>query len=142
MSGFDPSVLERKDRDELSQIAESLGQKPPSRARKADIVDLILRLAGVPSDAVPANGAEPAKSEDEAGEVAAPAAEPPAAEAPEPAEDDQPAPAAAETRDRPDRGERNGRNDRQERNANGDRGPRADRADRADRKEREAARED
>ena len=44
MSGFDPSVLERKDRDELSQIAESLGQKPPSRARKADIVDLILRL--------------------------------------------------------------------------------------------------
>ena len=54
MSGFDPSVLERKDRDELSQIAESLGQKPPSRAAKADIVDLILRLAGV-SD-VPGRG--------------------------------------------------------------------------------------
>ena len=47
MSGFDPSVLERKDRDELSQIAESLGQKPPSRARKADIVDLILKVKAV-----------------------------------------------------------------------------------------------
>jgi transcription termination factor Rho len=56
MSGFDPSVLERKDRDELSQIAESLGQKPPSRARKADIVDLILRLAGVGADAGAGSG--------------------------------------------------------------------------------------
>ena len=67
MSGFDPSVLERKDRDELSQIAESLGQKPPSRARKADIVDLILRLAGVvrrprprATARPPADAAEPA----------------------------------------------------------------------------------
>jgi transcription termination factor Rho len=48
MSGFDRSLLERKERDELSQIAEQLGQKPPSRAKKADIIDLILRLAGVP----------------------------------------------------------------------------------------------
>ncbi len=50
MSGFDRSLLERKERDELSQIAEQLGQKPPSRAKKADIVELILRLAGVTVD--------------------------------------------------------------------------------------------
>ena len=50
MSDFERSLLERKDRDELSKIALSLGQKPPSRAKKADMVDLILRLAGVPVD--------------------------------------------------------------------------------------------
>ncbi len=43
------SALERKDRDELHTIAVALGGKPTSRARKADIVDLILELAGVPS---------------------------------------------------------------------------------------------
>ncbi|MEJ7583867.1 MAG: hypothetical protein WKF43_07210 [Acidimicrobiales bacterium] len=55
MSDFERSLLERKDRDELSKIAQSLGQKPPSRAKKADMVDLILTLAGVPvdGDAVP-----------------------------------------------------------------------------------------
>ncbi len=36
------SALERKDRDELVTIATTLGAKPPSRARKAEIVDLIL----------------------------------------------------------------------------------------------------
>ena len=36
------SALERKDRDQLTTIATSLGVKPPSRARKAEIVDLIL----------------------------------------------------------------------------------------------------
>ena len=41
------SALERKDRDELHTIAVALGGKPTSRARKADIVDLILELAGV-----------------------------------------------------------------------------------------------
>ena len=43
------SALERKDRDELHTIAVALGGKPTSRARKAEIVDLILELAGVPS---------------------------------------------------------------------------------------------
>src|SRR4051794_41881795 len=75
MSGFDPSVLERKDRDELSQIAESLGQKPPSRARKADIVDLILRLAGVGADAAAGSGNGAAVGEE-------PAVESPARPAP------------------------------------------------------------
>jgi transcription termination factor Rho len=45
------SALERKDRDELHTIAVALGGKPGSRARKADIVDLILELAGVTDDA-------------------------------------------------------------------------------------------
>ncbi len=44
---FDRSQLERKDREQLVVIATSLGKKPPSRARKAEIVDLILELAGV-----------------------------------------------------------------------------------------------
>ena len=43
---FDPSLLERKDRSELVAIATSLGEKPPSRLKKADIVALILRLVG------------------------------------------------------------------------------------------------
>ncbi len=40
------SVLERKDRNELQTIATAMGAKPPSRARKAEIVDLILEQAG------------------------------------------------------------------------------------------------
>lgn len=39
------STLQRKDRDELTQIAEALGKKPGSRARKGEIIDLILDLA-------------------------------------------------------------------------------------------------
>ena len=41
------SALERKDREELTTIAQALGGKPPSRARKAEIVQLILELTGV-----------------------------------------------------------------------------------------------
>jgi transcription termination factor Rho len=47
------SALERKDREELTTIAQALGAKPPSRARKAEIVQLILELTGVE----PAGGA-------------------------------------------------------------------------------------
>ena len=39
------STLQRKDRDELTQIATTLGKKPSSRARKGEIIDLILALA-------------------------------------------------------------------------------------------------
>ena len=39
------STLQRKDRDELTQIAEALGRRPGSRARKGEIIDLILDLA-------------------------------------------------------------------------------------------------
>ena len=41
------STLQRKDRDELTQIATTLGKKPSSRARKGEIIDLILDLAAV-----------------------------------------------------------------------------------------------
>jgi len=41
------SVLERKERDELKTIVEALGAKAPARAKKADLVDLILATAGV-----------------------------------------------------------------------------------------------
>jgi transcription termination factor Rho len=46
MSAFDPALLEGKDRGELAAIAESLGEKPGARAKKADIVALIMRLVG------------------------------------------------------------------------------------------------
>src|SRR5438132_14149855 len=41
------SVLEAKERDELSTIAEALGRKPSSRASKAGLVDAILQGIGV-----------------------------------------------------------------------------------------------
>ena len=52
---LDRSVLEGKDRDELVTIATALGEKPPARAKKADIIDLVLRLTGadVPSGPAP-----------------------------------------------------------------------------------------
>ncbi|MBK9179292.1 MAG: transcription termination factor Rho [Acidimicrobiales bacterium] len=66
------SVLERKERDELQAIASALGVKPGSRARKADIVDLILQHTGV----IEAPTGEPAPSaapSDEAAVDVAPA---------------------------------------------------------------------
>ena len=44
---IDLEGLERKDRAELATIAAALGGKPGSRAKKADIVQMILELAGV-----------------------------------------------------------------------------------------------
>ena len=63
------SALERKDREELLTIAQALGGKPGSRARKADIVDLILQLAGVAPADGDGNGSEPAG--DDAAEASA-----------------------------------------------------------------------
>ena len=54
------SALEAKDRDSLQQIAVAMGGKPPSRAKKADIVDMILELAGVG----PSEGSARAESEE------------------------------------------------------------------------------
>jgi transcription termination factor Rho len=53
------SALERKDREELTTIATALGAKPPSRARKAEIVQMILELTGV---AAPGSAPPPAPS--------------------------------------------------------------------------------
>ena len=41
------STLQRKDRDELVEIATTMGKKPPSRARKGEIVEIILPDGGV-----------------------------------------------------------------------------------------------
>src|SRR5438270_4820827 len=57
---FDRSLLERKDRAALVAIAESLGAKAPARAKKADIVDAILRAAGVDDAGAPATPEPPA----------------------------------------------------------------------------------
>jgi len=47
-------TLAAKDRDELFTIAKAMGGKPGSRARKGDVVDLILQLAGVTGEPEPA----------------------------------------------------------------------------------------
>ena len=49
------SVLEAKEREELYAIADALGTKPGSRAKKADLITQILRATGVE----PATVAEP-----------------------------------------------------------------------------------
>jgi transcription termination factor Rho len=54
------STLQRKDREELTLIATTLGRKPSSRARKGEIIDLILDLAaGGDGDAVAEPEPEP-----------------------------------------------------------------------------------
>ena len=51
------STLQRKDRSELNQIATALGAKPSSRARKDEIIQLIMDLtSGGASAAPPATG--------------------------------------------------------------------------------------
>src|SRR5688500_15640225 len=92
------SALERKDREELTTIAQALGAKPSSRARKAEIVQLILELTGVEA-AGPGAGDGPTEeatvdddtdttdttdtgSPDVAGDAPAADASPPAAPAP------------------------------------------------------------
>jgi transcription termination factor Rho len=50
------SVLERKERDELRAIAEAMSLEMSSRTKKADIIDQILRAAGVDVAGASANG--------------------------------------------------------------------------------------
>ena len=57
------SVLERKERDELHTIAEALGLKPGTRTKKADLVDTILRAAGVETEGNGASNGEAAPPE-------------------------------------------------------------------------------
>src|SRR5579863_59806 len=44
------SVLERKERDELRAIAQAMALDTNSRSKKAEIIDQILRAAGVEVD--------------------------------------------------------------------------------------------
>ena len=84
------SKLQRKDRAQLQIIARAMGGRPGPKARKADIVDMILELAGIDADgegqpavapagngasAPPAEAGEPAKGEDKQSGEAAPEAE-------------------------------------------------------------------
>jgi transcription termination factor Rho len=72
-TALERSALERKDRDELQTIAQALGGKPGSRAKKADIVNLILELTGVDSGgapAAPATDAPEAKAGDDTSSAA------------------------------------------------------------------------
>ncbi|MBX3312864.1 MAG: transcription termination factor Rho [Actinobacteria bacterium] len=107
---FDPSLLEGKDRNELVAIASSLGKKPPARAKKADIITLIMELVGAEAPAADPPAADP--SADGA---------PEAAGTPEPEEPaDEPA-AAAETPSEAPEPEERGRS-----GGRGDQGGRAD----------------
>jgi len=61
MSGatdLERSVLERKERGELHVIAESLGLKPGTRTKKADLIDQILEVTGVGAPRVAASNAD------------------------------------------------------------------------------------
>jgi transcription termination factor Rho len=51
------SVLEGKERDELSAIAQAMSLKTTTRTKKADIIDRILDATGVTSNGVATNGA-------------------------------------------------------------------------------------
>ena len=62
-TALERSALERKDRDELMTIAQALGGKPGSRAKKADIVSLILELTGVGAEEAGASSAPEAVEE-------------------------------------------------------------------------------
>jgi transcription termination factor Rho len=81
-TALERSALERKDRDELVTIAKALGGKPPARAKKADIVELVLELTGVggaaeAAEPAPAPPKAPARAS-RARKAARPAEEPPA----------------------------------------------------------------
>ncbi|MGQ0617339.1 MAG: transcription termination factor Rho [Acidimicrobiia bacterium] len=69
------SKLEQKDRSELAAIVEAMGGKATSRAKKADLVDLVLRLAGADLGPAPtaANGSGVEADERTAAEASLPA---------------------------------------------------------------------
>ena len=56
---IDLDGLERKDRSELAVIAQALGGKPTSRVKKADIITMILELAGVNPDSAGVDDSSP-----------------------------------------------------------------------------------
>src|SRR5579862_8533633 len=65
------SVLERKEREELRAIAQAMSLDTNSRSKKADIIDQILRAAGVEVSAGSANGGSDAPARTRAGRGAA-----------------------------------------------------------------------
>ncbi|HXQ76404.1 MAG TPA: transcription termination factor Rho [Acidimicrobiales bacterium] len=66
------SVLERKEREELRAIADAMALDTNSRSKKADIIDQILRAAGVDATgADSSNGSTPARPRTRAGSARA-----------------------------------------------------------------------
>ena len=89
------STLQRKDRGELNQIAAALGAKPSSRARKDEIIQLIIDLTADGARITqPAGASAPAESDDAA-----------------PAASDEASPATRPNSDTPAAGGNGGQND-------------------------------
>ena len=65
-------ALKRKDREQLLTIASALGHKPPTRARKDQIIDLILAASGDPTPTPAARSGPERSRRAEAAEVAEP----------------------------------------------------------------------
>src|SRR5438132_12821794 len=63
VSPLERSVLERKERDELAAIAEAMGVKATSRTSKANLIEGILREAGVETEDEKPKRARTAKAE-------------------------------------------------------------------------------
>jgi transcription termination factor Rho len=105
VDSIDLDGLERKDRAELATIAQALGGKPGSRAKKADIISMILELAGVtPGGAASTTGSSSAEP---SGDAPHPSDPPHASEGPIRSEDptagDALVPGAAERSDTAER---------------------------------------
>src|SRR5579863_9481098 len=69
------SVLERKEREELRAIAQAMSLDTNSRSKKADIIDQILRAAGVEVTEASANGGSAAPARARASSRSAPTAD-------------------------------------------------------------------
>jgi len=128
---FERDTLEGKDRDELTTIATAIGGKPTSRARKAELVDMIVDLAAGGSS----NGTKAkAKPKPKKQEPVEQAEEPPAAWETEAAEEDDSSKkeddkAADETKDNDEEEKKDGSVNRNPRSRDGndrnDRNPRS-----------------
>ncbi len=71
------AALQRKDREQLTAIAAALGRRAPARARKEQLIDLILEAAGVGAAPVAAPAVAVPPAEVERRTVAEDPAEPP-----------------------------------------------------------------
>ena len=142
------SALEAKDREQLVAIAKALGVKSAARAKKEEIIDLILEQTAPAKPAVPvkpavasakksdgpalgADGQALAEWEIELAEHEGTPIAPDARRV-----SDQNDSRTNDRNDRNDRGPRNDRNERNDRNDRNDRGPRNDRNERNDRNDR------
>jgi transcription termination factor Rho len=104
------AALERKDREELHTIANALGSKPGSRARKAELVDLILELTGVST--TPAQKTESTQPDEPEKPVQAAKSAKADAEARDAGSSDEPQPDARPEAGQPSNGTSNGDGDR------------------------------